>query len=159
MSWQRGARLGIDVGEVRIGVARCGADGLMCTPVETVNRRTCAQEGVRRIAELVQEYGVIRLYVGLPLSMDGSEGQAAVAVRSYSTALHALIAPVDVRLVDERLSTVSAHRSLHDAGLQGRKHRLVVDQVAAVTILESAVAFEKTQQGVAGFPLDVGSSQ
>lgn len=151
--------MGVDVGQVRIGVARCGADGLMCTPVETVDRRTSPEEGLRRLAELVEELGVLRVYVGLPINMDGSEGPAAEGVRSYSALLHALIAPVDVRLVDERLSTVSAHRSLHDAGLQGRKHRAVVDQVAAVTILESAVAFEKAQQGVAGFPLDVGSSQ
>ena len=81
--------------------------------------------------------------VGLPRTLRGDEGSAAGAARRYATAIARRIAPVGVRLVDERLSTVSAHRSLRDAGVRGRRHRPVVDQMAAVVILQSALDAER----------------
>src|SRR5699024_4789737 len=96
-------------------------------------------DGVGRIAELVSQIGAVEVVVGLPLHMSGQEGAAARTSRVYATAVAAAVAPVPVRLVDERLSTVSAHAQLHSAGRRSREHRKVVDQVAASVILQSVL--------------------
>lgn len=137
-----GVRLAVDVGSVRIGVARCDAAGILATPVRTVSRQGPG-EGLVELAELVREHEPIEVIVGLPRSLHGGEGSAAAAVRAYSGALSKAIQPVPVRLVDERLTTVSAHQALHAAGRRGRKHRSVVDQVAAVMILDAALDSER----------------
>lgn len=147
----RGVRLGVDVGTVRIGVAASDPDGLIATPVETVPR--AAQESddpaqvpadIARIAALAGERDAAVVYVGLPRHLSGQESAASGAIRTYSVALARAMAPVPVRLVDERLSTVSAHSALHAAGRAGRRHRTVVDQAAAVVILQSALDRERT---------------
>lgn len=140
---RRGVRLGVDVGAVRIGVSRCDPHGLLATPWTTVTR-TKKDDGVSTIAGMVAEAGVIEVVVGLPLHMSGQEGAAGKAARAYACDLAAIIAPTPVRLVDERLSTVSAHAHLHRAGKPGRAHREVVDQVAATVILQSALDAERT---------------
>jgi putative holliday junction resolvase len=81
--------------------------------------------------------------VGLPRSLSGGEGPAAAEARSYATSLAALISPTPVRLIDERLTTIDAHRQLRDSGLPGRAQRAVVDQVAAVLILQAALDTER----------------
>ncbi|GEN78842.1 putative pre-16S rRNA nuclease [Actinotalea fermentans] len=139
----RGVRLGVDVGEVRIGVARSDPDGLIATPVETVQRRPQDAADLARLVEIVCESGAAVVYVGLPRTLAGREGSAAQAVRTYCGALAQAVAPVAVRLVDERLSTVSAHQALHAAGRPGRNHRVVVDQAAAVVILQAAIDAER----------------
>ena len=139
----RGVRLGVDVGDVRIGVARSDPDGLLATPVETVRRDHAGDGDVRRLVEIVCESGAVVVYVGLPRTLAGPEGSAAAAIRTYCGALARAVAPVEVRLVDERLSTVSAHQALHASGRAGRRHRAVVDQAAAVVILQSAVDAER----------------
>jgi putative holliday junction resolvase len=136
-------RLGVDVGSVRVGVARTDQGGLVVVPVETVLRDTAGRRDLDRIADLVREYDALEVVVGLPRTLRGTEGPAAEAARRYATAIARRIAPVGVRLVDERLSTVSAHRTLRDAGVRGRRHRPVVDQVAAVVILQSALDAER----------------
>lgn len=141
-TFRRGRRLAIDVGDARIGVASCDFDGLLATPVETIRRAT-PEEGRKRIRQLTNEYDPLEVIVGLPLSMNGTEGPAAVKVKKYASRLARRLSPIPVRLVDERLSTVSAHRSLRDAGVSTRNHRPIVDQAAAVTILESALEREK----------------
>jgi putative Holliday junction resolvase len=138
-----GVRLGVDVGSVRVGVARCDAGALVVTPVETLARDVSSDRDVERIAELVAESDALEVVVGLPRTLRGTEGSAAVTARQYATAIAQRVAPVGVRLVDERLSTVSAHRTLHEAGLRGRRHRPVVDQLAAVVILQSALDAER----------------
>ena len=138
-----GVRLGVDVGTVRVGVARSDPSALVVTPVETVRRDAGGVRDLDRIAELVDETGAVEVVVGLPRTLRGEEGAAAAAARRYATAIARRVAPVPVRLVDERLSTVSAHRTLHDAGVRGRRHRPVVDQVAAVVILQSALDAER----------------
>jgi putative Holliday junction resolvase len=138
-----GVRLGVDVGSVRVGVARSDAGGLVVVPVETMRRDTTGRRDLDRIVELVREYDALEVVVGLPRTMRGDEGSAADAARRYATAIARRVAPVGVRLVDERLSTVSAHRTLRDAGVRGRRHRPVVDQVAAVVILQSALDAER----------------
>ncbi|SEE06239.1 Holliday junction resolvase RuvX [Ruania alba] len=142
--FRTGVRLAIDVGTVRIGVARCDLHGILATPVRTVSRKG-ERQGLRELAELVDEYDPIEVLVGLPRSLDGGEGPAARAVRAYSGHLVRTIRPVPVRMVDERLTTVTAHQVLHAAGRSSRRHREVVDQVAAVTILEAALDAERQQ--------------
>ncbi len=146
----RGVRLGVDVGDVRIGVARSDPDGLLATPVETVRRDAEHGTDVARLVEIVCESGAVVVYVGLPRTLGGQEGSAAAAIRTYCGALAQAVAPVTVRLVDERLSTVSAHQALHASGRPGRRHRAVVDQAAAVVILQSAIDAERTSGGRVG---------
>ncbi len=140
---RQGVRVGVDVGTVRVGVARSDPSGLVATPVETVARAGSRGADVERIAAIVTEEGALEVVVGLPRTLRGEEGSAAQAARQYATAIAQRVAPVGVRLVDERLSTVSAHRSLRDAGVKGRRHRPVVDQVAAVVILQTALDAER----------------
>lgn len=132
-----------------MGVARSDPDGLLATPVETVPRQP-EGAGLARIVEIVRESGAVVVYVGLPRHLSGREGSASSAVRTYSGALAQAIAPVPVRLVDERLSTVSAHQALHASGRPGRRHRPVVDQAAAVVILQTALDAERSSGARAG---------
>ena len=115
--------------------------GILATPVETL-RRDATDADLVRIAALAAEQPTAVIYVGHPVNMDGTPGTAAAHARAYAVDLAKLVAPVPVRLVDERLSSVSAHRALHDAGRRARQHRSVVDQVAAVTILQTALDAE-----------------
>ncbi len=140
---RRGVRLGVDVGTVRVGVARSDPHGILATPVETLRREPASRADVRRIGELVREWDVVEVVVGLPVRLSGDEGAAAEAARGYADAVAQAVAPVPVRLVDERLSTVTATGVLRDAGVAGRKQREVVDQAAAVVILQSALDAER----------------
>ncbi|MBC7291222.1 MAG: Holliday junction resolvase RuvX [Actinotalea sp.] len=141
----RGTRLGLDLGTVRIGVAASDPDGIIATPVETVPRDASdAGADVRRVADLVAERGAVVVYVGLPRHLSGAEGSSARDVRTYCGILARAIAPVAVRLVDERMSTVTAHQALYASGRSGRRHRQVVDQAAAVVILQTAMDAERT---------------
>ena len=135
-----GKRLGIDVGAVRIGVAVCDRDGVLATPVETVK----AGEGdLGRLAALAGEYEVVEAVVGLPRSLSGGEGPAAAKAREFAGRLARTIRPIPVRLVDERLTTVTATRELRESGVRGRRSRAVVDQAAAVVILQNALDAER----------------
>ncbi|WP_127127719.1 Holliday junction resolvase RuvX [Georgenia sp. SYP-B2076] len=154
---RRGVRLGVDVGTVRIGVARCDAAGILATPVRTVARRKDGADLGELIA-LVHEHEAFEVLVGLPRSLSGREGRSASAARGYAARLAAALAPVPVRLVDERLTTVSAHQALHASGRPGRRHREVVDQVAAVVILEQALEVERRTGVPAGELLKVGGA-
>lgn len=136
-----GVRVGVDVGSVRIGVAVSDADGRVATPVETVRR---GGSDLDEIAALAATWSATEVVVGLPRSLSGGEGPAARAVRDYSVTLAVRLAPVPVRLVDERLSTVSAERGLRGAGVDSRRGRAVVDQVAAAQILQAALDTERT---------------
>jgi putative Holliday junction resolvase len=135
-----GVRIGIDVGSVRVGVARTDPSGLLAVPVETVAR---GEGDLARIAGIVAEHEAVEVVVGLPLSMSGKPGPAAAAAREFATSLMPVVAPVPVRLVDERLSTVSATRDLRAAGRTSRASRAVVDQAAAVVIVQYAVDSER----------------
>ncbi|WP_409426324.1 Holliday junction resolvase RuvX [Mycobacterium sp. SMC-11] len=136
----RGRRLGVDVGSVRIGVSCSDPDGLLATPVETV-RRHASGSHLRRLADLADEYDVVEVVVGLPRTLAdraGSAAEDAIAVADdLARALSQRRRLAPVRLADERLSTVSAARSLHAAGMRAKRQRSVIDQAAAVTILQS----------------------
>ena len=135
-----GVRIGIDVGSVRIGVARTDPAAMLAVPVETVSR---GEGDLARIAAIVTEHGAVEVVVGLPLSMSGKPGPAAALAREFAVLLAPVVAPVPVRLVDERLSTVSATRDLRAAGRSSRTSRAVVDQAAAVVIVQYAVDRER----------------
>ncbi len=139
-----GVRIGVDVGDVRVGVARSDRDGILATPVRTVRRDLEGGADREEIAGIVAETEAVEVVLGLPRSLSGAEGPAAQRVRQYARALAEGIAPVTVRLVDERLTTVDAHRALRDSGVKGREHRAVVDQAAAVLILQSALDEERS---------------
>ena len=137
---ERGPRLGVDVGEVRVGLASSDPDGLIATPVATLPRGSGDLDAI--VVE-VRERGAQTVYVGLPRHLSGAEGVSAAAARAYAVSLARRVAPVSVRLVDERMSTVSAHRALTASGRPGRRHRSVVDQAAAVVILQNALDAER----------------
>jgi len=142
-----GVRLGIDVGSVRIGVAASDPGATLAVPVETVRRsadRATVRDDLRRIAALVVERGAVEVVVGLPLSMNGTRGTAAQAALAYAVEIASAVAPVPVRVVDERLSTVTAHGQLGAVGVDSRARRQVVDQAAAVIILQSALDAERS---------------
>lgn len=136
--------MGVDVGSVRVGLAVSDPEGILATPIETLDRDLALVADQQEIAAAVLRRDVIEVVVGLPRSLSGREGPAAAAVRSYATTLAALISPTPVRLFDERMTTIDAHRQLHDSGLSGRAHRVVVDQAAAVLILQAALNAEKS---------------
>lgn len=142
-----GVRLGIDPGDARIGVAACDPHGILATPVETVPR---GEGDLARLAVLVEQEDARLVYVGLPRSLSGSEGPAAAKVRVFARELADRIAPVPVRLVDERLSTVTAEAVLRSRGKKGQKRRAVVDQAAAVVILQGALDAERARGNPAG---------
>jgi len=173
MAARTGARLGVDVGGVRIGVAVSDPSGSLATPVETV---AAGDGALTRLAALAAEHEVVEVVLGLPRSMSGGEGPAAATARAFGAELAAAVAPVPVRLVDERLSTASAERNLRGGGgrgdgrsggragaragaRHGARRRRVVDQAAAVVILQSALDTESTSGAAPGEVVDaVGRS-
>lgn len=154
----RGRRMGVDVGLVRVGLALCDPDGILATPLTTLRRDPKKGFDVKLLAGLVQEHDVVGVYVGLPRSLDGGENASTGMARDYAAALvrrlRAKGRDVPVRLVDERLSTVDAHRALLEAGVSRREHRDKVDQVAAATILQSAVDRARATGAEPGAPVE-----
>lgn len=131
-----GRRLGIDVGSVRVGVAISDPAGILATPLLTVTRDARSGRDLDQVARLVVEHDIVEVVVGLPRHLSGRSGSSADAASAYATELHRRIQPVPVRLVDERLSTVGATRTLRQGGMPGRRQRAVVDQAAAAFILQ-----------------------
>jgi putative Holliday junction resolvase len=129
----------VDVGDVRVGVARSDPSGLIATPLETVAR---GRGDLARLRALTSEEEAVEVVVGLPMSLSGREGPAAAKVRLFAVLLAEVLAPVPVRLCDERLSTVSADAALRGR-VRGSKRRAVVDQAAAVVILQNALDTER----------------
>jgi len=137
---RRGVRLGVDVGDVRIGVARSDPSGMIATPLETV---PAGRGDLARLAALARDEGAVEVVVGLPRSLSGGEGPAAGKVRRFAVRLADTLSPLPVRLCDERLSTVSAESVLRAQGRKGQRRRAVVDQAAAVVILQNALDTER----------------
>lgn len=146
-----GVRLGLDPGDARIGVARSDPSGVLATPVETVRR---GKGDLKRIAEIAEEAEAVEIVVGLPRSLSGGEGPAAAKVREFVARLAVRVAPVPVRLVDERLTTVSAEAMLRDRGKKGQQRRAVVDMAAAVMILQHALDSERATGAPPGEPAE-----
>jgi putative Holliday junction resolvase len=131
----RGRRIGIDVGSVRIGVAASDPDGILATPLETV-RRDSAGRHLRRLAAIVRELGAVEVVVGLPRTLADRAGAAAADAIAVADELARRVAPIPLRLADERLSTVTAQRSMRESGVKAKAQRSVIDQAAAVAILQ-----------------------
>ena len=156
-----GVRLGIDVGRARIGVARCDLHGMLATPVETVARtegggrsgrggRVAAPTAdVARILELASELDAVELVVGLPLGLSGHRTPSTDDAEAFALRLVAAGGP-PVRLVDERLSTVSAQGQRRAAGRKSKQSRGVIDQAAAVVILQHALDVERARGAAPG---------
>ena len=142
-----GVRLGIDPGDARIGVARSDPSGFLASPVETVRRGSGDLKRIRRILRDIAAdtagAEVLEVVVGLPRSLSGREGPAAAKTRAWAAELAASVRPLPIRLVDERLTTVSAEAMLRDRGTKGAQRRAVVDQAAAVLILQHALDSER----------------
>lgn len=147
-----GVRLGIDVGKVRIGVSRSDLHGMLATPVETVPRSEDAADR-RRIAEIVGELGAFEVIVGLPLALSGARTASTADAVGFAETLAAEVG-VPVRMVDERLSTVSATSALRASGRNAKKARPVVDQVAATIILQHALDAERATGRPPGDPVE-----
>ena len=148
-AYPQGTKLGVDVGTVRVGVAVCDRDSILATPLKTLDRNPRKNSDIRVIASLAEELGAVQVIVGLPRTMKGEEHASARMATEYAELLASELESrgleVPVNLVDERLSSVSAHRDLHEAGMSGRNHRKVVDQVAAAGILQHAIDMQKAR--------------
>jgi len=142
-----GVRLAIDIGSARIGVARCDSDGRLASPLTTVPR---GAGDLAAIAGLATEEHAIEIIVGLPVGLSGREGRAAAEARMFAAALAGRVAPVPVRMVDERFTTVIAHDALRRGGRDSRARRPRVDQAAAALLLQGALDAERSTGQPAG---------
>jgi putative Holliday junction resolvase len=129
-------RVGVDVGSVRVGVAASDPRQVLAVPVATLARDRRNNGDIEDLVRIVQERQAVEVVVGLPRQMSGQEGRAVRLVREYAEVLSARIAPIPVRFVDERLTTVAAHRRMAERGVRSRARRGLVDQEAAVQILQ-----------------------
>ena len=125
--------LGIDHGDARIGIAATDDFGILAHPVETIDR--AKTDPIERIAQLTELRKIRTLVLGLPVRMDGSEGESAAKVRSFADRLRERIPNIPLVFVDETLSTASASEKLRDAGRKAHQQKSVIDQAAAVEIL------------------------
>lgn len=142
-----GIRLAVDIGSTRIGIARCDPDGLLASPLTTISR---GPGDIDALAALAAGEGAIEIVVGLPTGLSGREGAAAAQARAFAATLARALAPVPVRLVDERFTTVIAHDALRQGGRGARERRPVVDQAAAALILQGALDAERSTGQPAG---------
>jgi putative Holliday junction resolvase len=132
---QGGRVLGVDVGTVRVGLALSDATGTLASPLETL-RRAKNHSDLDRLAALVVEHEVTEVVVGEPVHLSGASGASAEDAGNYAQELADRIPDVPVILIDERLSTVTAASHLREGGIDSRKQRAVIDQAAAVVILQ-----------------------
>lgn len=150
-----GGRLGIDWGKARIGVAACNRGTTLAYPVETVAAGT---QELQRLVAIVEEYEPGAVYVGLPLTLSGERKLAADFTIAKAQALSALLRPLPVRLIDERMSTASASRSLTGMGHRAKQQRRIIDQAAAVEILQRAIEWETRTSRLAGESVQEGET-
>ncbi|MCR8671992.1 Holliday junction resolvase RuvX, partial [Agrococcus sp. HG114] len=135
---RRGVRIGVDVGRARVGVARCDRDGMLATPVETIQR--ASTDVVARLRAIAGELDAIEAVVGLPISLSGGDTPSTQDARDIAAQL---AGAMPVRLVDERLSTVTASAGMRAAGRSSKQQRQSIDQAAAVVILQHALDSER----------------
>jgi putative Holliday junction resolvase len=135
----KGRRLAVDVGTVRIGLAICDPDGILASPLPALNRSNELAETLSAISDLVDEYSLIEVYVGDPISLSGGQSASTQDARGFAVKLASLIS-VPTRLVDERLTTVTASAKLRSSGKDAKQSRSLIDSASAVEILEQALA-------------------
>lgn len=148
----RGRRLGLDVGTVRIGVSLSDPDGILATPLETVDATSGDRNALTRIRSLIDENFIVEVIVGLPVSMRSRRTQSTARAEKYASHLGEDLDGIPVRLVDERMSTVAATSAMHASGVSEKKGRSRIDQAAAVHILQGWLdarrSYRDTQPGV-----------
>lgn len=142
----KGVRLSVDVGTVRIGVARCDLDQMLAVPVSTIQR---TENSVSEILNIAEDYKAEIIYVGKPISLNQNETKSTQMAVDFANQL-ASMTRIAIRLLDERLTTVSAQTTLHNSGKNSKNSRSVIDQVAAVILLDHALAVEKASGTLAG---------
>jgi putative Holliday junction resolvase len=147
-----GRRLAVDVGKVRIGLAISDFHGILASPLQNVARQAEDVDSVRLILEAVAEESILEIYVGLPVSMSGSSSASTADAVALASSL-ASATEISVRMIDERLTTVSASAALRSSGKNSKDGRKVIDQIAATMILEQAMALEKNSGRVPGLTL------
>ena len=135
-----GRRIAFDYGDVRIGVAVCDPDGILATPLATLQSKD--PQIKKQIADLIDEYEPAKIYVGQPKVLSGEDGSAVAKVLVFTEMLTSNF-DIPVVLVDERLSTVSAAKQLRESGVNAKDARSVIDAAAAVAILEQGLANER----------------
>ena len=147
-----GVRLAVDVGSVRVGVARSDPGGVLATPLTVLSSGPGAKAELARaeLARLAAGEGAIEVIVGLPTSLSGREGVAAAGAREFAVDLARRLAPIPVRLVDERFTTTEAHDALRRGGKDARARRQVVDAAAAAVLLQAALDAERATGRPAG---------
>jgi putative holliday junction resolvase len=150
---RQGVRLAVDPGSVRIGVARSDRSGIIATPMTVVRR---GRGDLDALASLAAAEEAIEILVGLPRSLTGQEGAAAATARRFATVLASRVAPLPVRLVDERFTTATAHAALRASGHDSRARRQSVDSAAAAVLLEAALEAERRTGTVPGELVHVG---
>jgi putative Holliday junction resolvase len=138
---RKGRRLAVDVGSVRIGLASCDSDGILSSPLEPITRGDL--DIAKAISLLAEELEVIEVVVGDPISLSGHTTKSTQDARMLALGIAAETV-VPVRLVDERLSTVSAQAKLYQSGKDARKSKVLVDSASAVEILEQALSIERS---------------
>lgn len=135
----KGRRLAVDVGTVRIGLAICDPDGILSSPLPALIRSGRLTENLESISELISEYSAIEVYVGDPISLSGGSSASTQDARQFASEL-ANSTSVPIRLVDERLTTVTATSKLQSSGKDAKQSRSLIDSASAVEILEHALA-------------------
>ncbi len=140
-----GVRLGLDWGKARIGVAACDGAGMLAYPVETV---AAQPDPYPRLRQVIIDYEPQAIVLGLPMTLAGEHGIAAEFVLDQARRLARLVAPLGVYVVDERLTTAQATKQLRAAGRDTRRQRSVVDQAAAVAIVEHVLDAERAGRRV-----------
>lgn len=152
-----GVRLGVDVGDARVGLAASDPDALVATPVMTLRREVRRRSDVRMIVKIARDRDAQVVYVGLPLSLSGAETASTQKARDYAEILARKLAdaelPTAVHLVDERLSTVSAAEKMRASGVEARDQRSRIDQAAAIEILTQALEIRRAQGREPGEPV------
>lgn len=146
---RKGKRLAIDFGLVRIGLATCDPDGILSSPRQAIARSVRGTDDVRAIIDLITEQAVIEVLVGDPISLSGSATSSTSHAREFALQI-AASTEVPVRLVDERLTTVSAAAKLHESGKDSRQAKSLIDSASAVEILEQALSIERRTGAAAG---------
>ena len=135
-----GRRIAFDYGDVRIGVAVCDPDGILATPLTTLQSKDPSLK--KQIAELIEEYEPVKIYVGQPKLLSGEDGSAVAKALVFTEMLTSNF-DIPVAMVDERLSTVSAAKQLRESGVNAKEARSVIDAAAAVAILEQGLANDR----------------
>ena len=146
---RQGKRLGIDVGSVRIGLASCDADGILASPLPALKRSSDNEVLIVEIKNLVAELEIIDVVIGDPISMSGNITSSTSDARQLASEIAAAI-NIPVRLVDERLTTVSAQAKLRQSGKDTREAKTLIDSASAVEILEHALTTERSTGNAPG---------